>query len=88
MNNKRYVPTGNAKYTLRNLLDPFEPDRDGWVSMTNVEAQRGGPGLGPDNVDFAAGLAELVQEGRAEQDNDRYRLTDRGRTIAGRTGPT
>lgn len=58
--------------------DPLEMDREGWVPIQAVEAQRGL--WGSDAADFEAGLAELVAQGWAEANVNRsaYRLTAAG----------
>lgn len=85
-----YVPEGNARFAYLNLNDPFRPDPvAGWVTMHNIEAQRG-RWQGSDGADFQAGLIELVEHGWAEYDEqqDAYRITAHGHVLRGRLGLT
>lgn len=82
-----YVPEGDARFAYLSLEDPFRPDLNGWIVIGNVEAQRG-RWAGSDGADFEAGLAELIERGWAEANEDEsvFRLTPNGRACRGRLG--
>lgn len=74
-----YVNADDARWAFLALAeDPLEIDRDGWVPMRAIEAQRGL--WGSDGADFLAGLSELTELGWVETNADEsaYRLTAAG----------
>jgi hypothetical protein len=72
--------TDNARWAFLALAeDPLEIDREGWVPMRAIDAQRGL--WGSDTADFEAGLSELVASGwvEANVNQSAFRLTDMGK---------
>jgi hypothetical protein len=81
-----YVPVGDARFAYLSLDDPYRPNLGDWVSLRNVEAQRG-RWAGSDGADFEAGLSELIEHGWVEANKDAlFRLTPNGRACRGRLG--
>jgi hypothetical protein len=82
-----YVPEGDALFAYLSLDDPYRPNLAGWVSLRNVEAQRG-RWAGSDGADFQAGLSELIEHGWAKtnEDNAFFQLTPNGQACRGRLG--
>jgi hypothetical protein len=81
----RYVPTGDARFAFLALDDSSPIGVEDWVSIRDIEAQRGFFS-GSDNADFEAGLTELVDHGWLEPNaaGDRFRITQRGRNLRSR----
>jgi hypothetical protein len=77
-----YVPHGDARFAFLALEDPVKVDRDGWVELVDVEAQRGAA-RGSDGADFTLGLGELIEARWAERHREReaFRLTPTGRRL-------
>lgn len=74
-----YVNADDARWAFLALVeDPLEIDRDGWVPVRAVEAQRGL--WGSDGTDFMAGLAALTKLGWVETnvEGSAYRLNATG----------
>jgi hypothetical protein len=81
-----YVPRGNAYGAYWALYEPRDADIGGCASRRGMEAWQG-RWRDLEYVDFDDGLAELEQQGWAEQcerDDERWRLTARGGQL-GRT---
>jgi len=80
-----YVPRGDALFAFLSLEDPTDRSLDGWVTLENVETQRG-LWEGSDAADFRAGLEELIVNGWVESSADQraFRISPQGHLLKSR----
>lgn len=84
-----YVPRSDSRFAFLSLDDPVKVDSEGWVRLTDIEAQRG-RWQGSDDADFMAGLDELIEQGWAESNDsgDAFLMTGQGSVLRSRLGLT